>query len=532
MKRALTFLVILGGGFAAGFIVGRQTGGDAVSGASSDEGKGSRLRAPVATAVTSSGKPLVVNPPNPVSTVPPSPAAGIGSDPLPGFLRKFDGDAVKLWVSGLSADQVQAELERIRAAPEGEGARRTAWYLLRRWAESDPEAAWAAAGSFPGETLPGYFLGSVAGEVAKTNLGKAMEMAMRLGVGEARNNVVNEVTDEAGKLDLAATVAFWNQHPELPGGEQGLTNIIRRIAKGDLALAASVVGQIQNPVIQKRAAVSIATQMADANPDEALRWAGQFRNPGVLSELQSHLVHQMAKDDPIGALDYAASITDLDNRRSAQMSVMSRWLSRDLQEAVRFLSQSNDSSLVEAVDHQIAFTLRSATSQEVESVMNQFPPGPIRDNLTSGVARQAMYGGDYSRSVELLNLLPDGATRDRSIRDLAHQWARTQGAAAAAWLNAQPDSTDRDIAVSGYAASLAGSAPQDAARWVASIRDPDIRIPAIQTMAVQWLQSNPAAAEQWLQSNAELSASELQQVRDAAARGYPTTFSREIKNRR
>lgn len=413
-------------------------------------------------------------------------------DPLPGFLAKFDGDAVKAWSENLSLAEVQLALEKCRSAPPGEGPRRTAWFLLRRWATLDPENAWAAASALPGETSPGYFLGAVAGEVAKTSLDQAFSLAMRLGVGNARNNVISEIADEAGKLNLVGTVAFWNAHPELPTSDSALTDVIRRVAKSDLALAASVVGQISNPEAQKSAAISIANLMAETDVEEALRWAAQFRNPEIVNEVREDLIRQQAKEDPHGAMAAAAAITDSNSRRSTQANVISQWLATDFQGAIDYLSSTGDPKLLEwGAAFQVADTLRSATTAEIESVLNQFPSGTIRDELGNVIARQSINEGDYSKAVEMLNLLPDSASRDRAVSNMAEEWARNNGAAAAAWLKAQPDSTDRDFAVGGYSQGLISSSPQDAAQWVMSIQDPEIRLAAVRNMGLQWMKRMP-----------------------------------------
>lgn len=95
---------------------------------------------------------------------------------------------------------------------------------------------------------------------------------------------------------------------------------------------------------------------------------------------------------------------------------------------------------------------------------------------------------------------PAGPNRDYAIENLAYNWANSDPAAALAWAYRLPVG-ERDTAIFAGAGGLIQSKPEQAANWALSIQNESRRVRQAERAARRWLDVDRWAAEAWIRQS-------------------------------
>jgi len=125
-------------------------------------------------------------------------------------------------------------------------------------------------------------------------------------------------------------------------------------------------------------------------------------------------------------------------------------------------------------------------------------PGRELKGEAIGVLVENWTRADPAAAAGWVSAFPSGDLRTAALNAVSEQWARTDPQRAGKWLSTLPADASRDAAFTTYTQALAVERPQLASTHVASIRDPEQRQHAIESVARFWMKTNPTAARAWL----------------------------------
>ena len=448
------------------------------------------------------------------------------------LLADYSESEARRAVAKLSESDVQAALALLAAMPKSEDRDSLRASLYRAWAKLNPAAAWKAALADRSDHNNQAYLSTVAGEVAKTRPSMAIDLALSLGMGGKRGEVLQSVFAEWSKVDAQAAVAYLNKHPDMPSNYWGVGQALGEVAEKDPVQAASLALSLGDQQMRNYALSSVLSQWAQHDPKAALSWASSIANPKQREDATAQAFRGWAEQDPQGALTAAAGIQDTSTRLAALQSAWQSWFSKDPSAAMRYIGQSGDERLL----RNIGWSLGSSgyfTPQETSDLLANLPDGQAKQDIVSNIVSNDIWKGRFAEAIGMLNGLPDSSQRDWSLVELGRKWTESDMPAISSWLKQQPDSSDRDLAVAGLSVTLAKTDPGGALGWAESIPDEGVKSATLKNIAIRWLNSDPARAEAWMAGITDWSDAEKETLRTSAKRSYDGfNYSPTVKNRR
>ncbi|MEQ1751415.1 MAG: hypothetical protein ABL974_18470 [Prosthecobacter sp.] len=441
-------------------------------------------------------------------------SAGLSlADQMKEILVDFDMKSAQKAVKKLSTEELKSALALLAAMPKGSDRDALRRQLYYAWGILDPQAAWKAAMADSSDKETGLLLGAVASAVAKTNPSAAIVLAMSLSMGGKRSTVLNSVFTEWSKVDVAAAIAYSNSHPDQPIDSFSFSSGLRQLAEKDPLKAANLAISFKDEMRRNSMLSSLMGAWVDRDPAAALKWAQSQTNPQLRQDATASAVGAWAKADPAAALAYVQTISDGETRTSSFKKAWGDWFRANPAAAAAYLATTTDEKLLQSVRFEFSYYSDSLSAKERASLLAKIPEGKMKDEIYRTMTGIQIRNGKFNEALSMLNSMPDSNSRDRSVAELGQAWAKTDLAAASAWLKIQPNSTDRDLALAGYASTLARSDPTSAINWVNTIPDAKLREGAKRNIAARWYKSDPVKADAWMAENRFFSESDKKRIR-------------------
>jgi hypothetical protein len=200
----------------------------------------------------------------------------------------------------------------------------------------------------------------------------------------------------------------------------------------------------------------------------------------------------------------ASNPADLAILLAAELPAM---VAKNPAEVARFAELQTEPRLRELLVRQVAQLWAGSDPDRAMAWTNSLPDSPERVatliDLSLTVAQTDPQRAVNFREPQVGNIEPDGV-----LEGLVQQWAQRDFDAALAWANARPRNAQRDKLLQRlvYVRAAAG-APEEAAKLAdESFAEGAQKVEAIATVARQWTQADPVAANAWLQGLDEATA--------------------------
>ena len=435
-------------------------------------------------------------------------------------------------MEGWSLEQILAGLSYLATKPKTYEVSSIKAELFRAWAKSDANSAWKAALALTDSEGRATCLGAIAGELAKSSPEAAIKMAMTLGMGSTRADVFRGLFREWGKVNMAAAVAYWNNHPDLPTDAYAISFSFYELAKSNPEQAAAQALTIASSHARQNSLSSALGQWARKDYDAALAWVTKIQDPMARDDALAAMLQNDYGMDPLRSMEALKWIDSPDKQREVKRSFISSWMRKDPAAAMDYMLREGGGQLDENYSWSIGYALENLTTEERTSLLARLPEGKAKDRMMSNLATNYIYNGRYPQAVAALNSLPDSSDRDSNLHSLGQQWGKKDPQAAANWINAQQDSSDRDLVVAGYASAVAGRDPQAALQWAASIPDKGIQSTAYKNIARRWFGVDAQSAEAWMNSTNVLTPAEKKTLKAEGASRSASTYMPSVTNRR
>jgi len=439
--------------------------------------------------------------------------------------------AAKL-MEGWSLEQIQAGLAYLAGKAKSYEVHGVKGELFRAWARIDTQAAWKAALALADNEGKSTCLGTVAGEVAKSSPESAVQMAMGLGMGSDRANVLRQIFQDWGKVNMKAAIAYWNTHPDLPVDDYAIGTSLYTLARDNPEAAAAQAMSLMSDGSRRFALSSALNSWSTKDLPGALKWAQSITDPLRRDEALSALTQSGAMTNPKAMLDVLSQIGSPEVKREARRNLLYNWMSKDPAGALDYLLSQSADQMDQDLSWGISNGLQNLTPQERDTLLARLPEGKSKNQILGNMASNSIYNGRYAQAVSALNSMPDSPDRDNYLHNLGQQWGKKDPQSAASWINAQQDSSDRDMVVAGYATAVAGRDPQAALQWAASIPDKSVQATAYKNIVGRWYDVDAKAAQAWLNTTPLFTPEERKRMLADAPGRSNSTYVPKVTNRR
>lgn len=344
--------------------------------------------------------------------------------------------ALLAYIDTLSGAEIPAALEALRkTSPEWDPeAKMLAHILLTRWAQDDPDAAYASLASI-NPKKNGSDATSILASLASMDPQRAAAW-----LADPANTLAN--LPWMGQFLAGSVAKEW----------------VRTDPDAALAWASSL------PESQRSGAYSgVLGTLAASDPERASTIAMTLSADASRTHIVGEIAKSWARSSPEAALAWAQSLEGRD-RGAAMNEALGTWAQQTPDEAAAFLTNLSAS---ESIDPYITRIAGAWSSQS---------PADAAKWVTSQAA---------------------GSGRTEAMGHVAWNWTNADPVAASTWLGEQPAGPDRDNAIGGLAKAAFPSDPAGALNWAAEISNENSRTEAMNRGLREWSKRDPEAAHQW-----------------------------------
>lgn len=340
--------------------------------------------------------------------------------------------------------------------------------VVQQWAQSDPQAALKAALSIPDPGTKGMAISSVIGSWSRSDFGGALKYAVSVEDSTMRADILRTLSNSSSGNHKELLDAVLDHMPPGDNFQQAVSGIFSNWARENPAEAAASIAQLPPGRVFSNAASQIASQ-----------WVRSASNKQEVFDWVKTLPGGEARSDSLGA-------------------VFREWSNADPQEALKALGS------LPPDDRASAFSsLAAGWSRKSPEAALQWA-GSMTDAKDRGmVVRTAVSqwaNTQPASAAKYVERLPE-AERSGPMQVVVDNWASKDTGAAASWLERQPAGVFKDAALGSLARKISQEDPEAALTWVAGITDEKQRLRQTESVARDWMRQNPAAARQWISSS-------------------------------
>ena len=216
--------------------------------------------------------------------------------------------------------------------------------VLQTWARANPQeaVAWAKAnGAGTDEQGGNWAMSSVLGQLAKTDLGQAIELAQAEPISMARGRVIETLVSqlvsqrgEAAARDAALAIT----------DESMRAAMIRRLAgeaaNSDPAQAVAWVAKLPAGAAKTSALAETVAQWARKDATAAAAYMATLPAGPENDEPRASFARSVVRTDPAGAIAWSNSITDPKARTESLTDVVGSWMRSDADAAKKWVAAS------------------------------------------------------------------------------------------------------------------------------------------------------------------------------------------------
>lgn len=373
--------------------------------------------------------------------------------------RSSDGEpAFSSVLRGLSHDDFESLA--ISALDSGNDIDGSAFLevLITAWAQKDPEGALAFAskndrpglmflalrelgavdseaalswikGNVKDLTAHGHLMVGVFQGVAKLNPEEAIQRIGDLSPGPQRDQILSVTIDEWAKNDIDS-VFSWLEKAEYSQQTPYLYDqAVNRYIMSSPIDASALVSDMENGVEKSNFASNVAYQLAQLDPEHAVKWANSLSGEQKEFALNGLLENWAGKKEGAGeALDFILNNKDESNYEELFTKVTMKLSQSDPTELEQRLpSLSENEKELAAV--QLAQVYSANVPEKAAQWLDTLDEGPVRDAaLTS--ALNSFRNTDITRAFTLAETFSNAHTRTQEIQKVMHEWLGSDQAAA------------------------------------------------------------------------------------------------------
>lgn len=413
-----------------------------------------------------------------------------------------------------------------RGAEQREYVSWLAYYVSLR----DPTAALRYTDLFDVASDGERYRSIISSNIARENPQATIDRLLAGGQGTRSNREFNSAIRALASIDVDVAKQYFEQTRSADDRRMFGSAIASELANTDPSEAlrwARANDKGQFPYLQ----MTVLGQIAETNPQLALAEALNTPNVQMRSDMVSSVVQHIARNNPADAVTYLAQIEGRQQKLEMGQQLASAWIRRDPEAAIDWiLSQDEETAgtLIQMASHNLVRSnidaairllprmdepnqqsMRQQIAQrlavggslgEAQSFIRQFDGQPGYDQLQASVI-SGVAQSDVFMAKQLADQLADGSARNTAYVQIISRHAQNDPSEAARWLNSITDESMRGAAAGQLASNWHANDPAAANRWVNALPTGPLRDDAIMQLSSQW--RDPTAEQQGLIASIE-----------------------------
>jgi hypothetical protein len=385
--------------------------------------------------------------------------------------------------------------------------------VTSHFATSDPQAALTWAKSLERAPERHAALGALLGQMGPHESDDVMKLLPLLPAGQFRQNAVTQLFNSWTSYDADAALQLLKELPEADRqaclrNDNGLSNLI----SSDPERVAKLLGELGGPLADNNQYQYTASQLAEADPAAAIRWAESLESPGARKAAIAGACANWAERDPAAALAAAQNLQDPHLQKEFARTVLSTWAANDPEAVWKWAGAGEGELQQYAVLRGVATKASedpAGSAQILAQMLGKLPAdaGGTTKSEMADVASQLAgewFAQDMGKAREWVEQLPQGDVQDRALEGMAGSWVNIDPLAASEWMRSLPAGKGRDAAVGRLVGAICQGDPERAFAWASSVGDADRREELMRSAVDIWGNADKAAARTAVQQSPAL----------------------------
>ncbi|MCI0539919.1 MAG: RNA polymerase sigma factor [Verrucomicrobiales bacterium] len=414
------------------------------------------------------------------------------------MLEKFPNFEAKttlrsLFLSRWAETDANAAMAAAETTGDAQYRKKAVLAVARAWAGIDPDSALAWAQKLPASQDRSQILQSIIASLAETDPQRAAILAMEM-PGRWKMFTAEQVAALWAQTDPDGALAWLQTLPVGEAKTRSLDAISKSLAEADPQKAAELVSSLPPP--QRRHFLDeIASSWARKDLAGALAWAEQLEARDRKAASPS-IFEQWVQSDPKAAAAYAQKAQPY-----SLYTVGWHWGENDPKAAMEWanhLPEGNDrNEMIQAIFSGWGYNSPADAANHIANL----PADTARNSAAERVV-SAWAENDPTAAASWALSIPEGDARRVAIQNIVLKWGTSDFSATAEWLNTLAEGDSRDTAMVTFANNcLKDYAPSTALEWSQTITGDGVRNNITLKIATEWLKDDPDAARVWLASS-------------------------------
>lgn len=419
------------------------------------------------------------------------------------------------YLYGLADESLSEAIAFINALDRGVEQQEYVSWLAYYVSLKDPYAALASAPLFSVASDQKRFASIIKTNIARQDPLGTIDRLLAAGSDSSNSQELYSAVRALASTDLTAVIRYYDEarseeHRRIFG-----SMIAAELAKADPdeALAWADANETGQSVELRMAVLS---QIAAKDPERAFTEALKIPNSRFRAGVAAQLVRKIARDNPDLAASLLDRIQNKQHRLEATQQLASVWMRKDPEAATTWILSHDEEAAGEMLQtaafqllhrdvdkaiqllpkldptaqaglrQQIAQQLATSRSPtDAQAFIRQFEGQPGYDQLQASVIA-GVAQSDVFMAKQLADQLTRGGARDRAYVQVISQQAQTDPVLALGWLNSIDNERMRGAAAGQLVTQWHGNDSRAAERWVSSLPGGALRDDVIVHMSSRW----------------------------------------------
>lgn len=330
------------------------------------------------------------------------------------------------------------------------------------------------------------------------------ELLQRLAVGEAEKDVAAREkwlveTIASIPASQASAVVEALWSRSLGGlGRELRLRLVRLWAQEKPEVAAGWIMSQPESAHRTQSLGVMAAAWAERDLNGAVRWMTQLTSSGDKEGVMSQILYEAARSAPLDAMKLAVAMPTGAGRDELLTHLAVQWADQEPKAAAEWASQIQDP---ETRNKLLGSALVAWSEQDPSAAAHfAFNSFPADDPKDEAIVGmvQRWTQKDPETAAQWVQQFPQGHVRDAALENLVQIWTDQDATKAGEWINGLAEGGARDTSIAAYARKLTPVDPERAVAWAEAIGDADKRAQELEAAGMTWMHADADAASAWV----------------------------------
>jgi hypothetical protein len=407
----------------------------------------------------------------------------------------YKNELLATCVGELAKTDVSKALALAESFPEGIWRTTLIAGLFNGWAAKDLEAATTACQQLTDSTVKAKAWEYVLNQRIAKDPASAAKDVLALPPGDYRQSAIEDLCRHWSDIDTPAALTWAQSLSAEPERISAVKEVVAHWAGTDLQSAIQFANQ--HPELSGDALTGITQASSKTNLTAITNWVDNLQDGSKKDTVLLALAGSTATSQPKVAAQSCNLLTTTLPTTNLVETIAASFAKDDVSNAVEWACSLKDDPTRQAALSALSETWSQSYPRDMAIYAVALPAGDARTQYLTAACRQLAIA-DLPGTVELLKSLPDAVLRQNLLAQAGASCDLPHMNQAANYIAAMPPGDDQKAVIKGLLSNWSPADPETALNWLSAFPESNPQTKAMQSVVKAWAQSDPAEVARWL----------------------------------